>query len=317
MQTGLALPQYDYSTTAVLPEWSHTVAVAQQAEQLGFDAVFLADHLFMSIEKYGGPAGRHPGADPIVGLAAVAAATTRVSVGSLVMNTALRPARWLAKNLAGVDVLSGGRLIAGVGAGWLEEEFDEAGVTFEPAPARLAHLERVIDELRATWDGLGPPLRPRPLRGGRTPLWVGAKGDRAIGVAARAADGWNTVWRWTTEAYRERLTVFERSCDAAGRDPGEVTRTIGLTTLVGEDDADVARRFEALASASPAGVVTEPLQSWRVGRLVGTATEVREQLGAWAQLGVAMVIADLGALPFSSDVDDALPLCAAALTEES
>lgn len=315
MQIGLALPQYDYATTGALPAWEPTVATAQQAEAAGFDAVFLADHLFMSIEKYGGPPGRHPGFDPVVGLAAIAAATSRVRVGSLVINVAMRPPRWLAKNLAGIDVLSDGRLIAGVGAGWLEAEFEQAGVPFLPAPARLAALEAAIAEVKATWHGEGPPLGPAPATRSGPPLWVGAKGDRAIGVAARAGDGWNTVWRWTPAQYRDRLEVFEAACGRAGRDPSPIVRSVGLTTLVGEDEADVAKRFDAMAAAAPAGVVTEPLEVWREGRLVGTPAQVKDQLEVWRELGVAMVIADLGALPFSVDINDALAPCAAALIE--
>ena len=322
MQIGLALPQYDYTTTGALPAWEPTIAAARQAEELGFGAVFLADHLFMSIEKYGGPAGRHPGFDPIVGLAAIAAATTTVRVGSLVANVAMRPPRWLAKNLAGMDVLSGGRLIAGVGAGWLEEEFVEAGVTFDAAPARLAALETAIGEIKATWHGEGPPLRPAPLQAAGPPLWVGAKGDRAIGVAARAGDGWNTGWRWTPQQYRVRLEVFERACEAVGRDPATVTRSVGLTTLVGESDRDTRQRFEAMAAAAPPGVITEPFQRWREGRLVGTPDQIADLLAVWRELGVAVLVADLGALPFSTGTNDALAASAAALlqpalTEES
>lgn len=314
MDVGLALPQYDYSAPGAGPvPWATTLATARRAEELGFTSLWLADHLFMEITKYGGPPGRHPGVDPFTGLAALAEATGAVRLGTLVVNAPLRPAAVSGRALAHVDVLSGGRLVAGVGAGWLEAEFVEAGVAFGSPGERLAQLAGTIDTWRRMWAGApgAPPCRPGPAQEGGPPIWVGGRGDRLLGLVAGLADGWNAVWRWELPDYVERLEVLERACEVSGRDPASVVRSVGLTTLVGEDEADLARRFESLAASVP-GVVTEPLERWRAGRLVGTPEQVAEQVDAWRTLGVANLVLSLTALPFSEAAQDILDMAAAA-----
>ena len=99
-----------------------------------------------------------------------------------------------------------------------------------------------------------------------------------LATVAACADGWNTCWAWTFDAYRERLAVLERACAAVDRDPATVWKSLGLYALVGEDEADLAARFARLQGVTPKGVLDgTTLAEWRVGRLVGTAEEVREQ----------------------------------------
>jgi alkanesulfonate monooxygenase SsuD/methylene tetrahydromethanopterin reductase-like flavin-dependent oxidoreductase (luciferase family) len=132
------------------------------------------------------------------------------------------------------------------------------------------------------------------------PIIVGGKGDRLLSVVADLADGWNTCWVWTPEAYRERLEVLARACDVNGRDPSTVTRSLGLYTLCGEDERDLDRRFERLQQVSPPGVVDHTsLNEWREGRLVGTVEQVRQQVAGWEALGVETLIVGLGAVPFA------------------
>ena len=119
MDIGLALPQFDFSVPDERPlRWDTVRYWAMHAEALGFDSVWVADHLFLSIEKYGGPPGEHGGYDPMVLLGALARATSRVRLGTLVLCAQLRPPAVLAKALATLDVISGGRVTVGLGAGW-------------------------------------------------------------------------------------------------------------------------------------------------------------------------------------------------------
>ncbi|MGI8794918.1 MAG: LLM class flavin-dependent oxidoreductase [Acidimicrobiales bacterium] len=312
MELGLALPQFDYSKPGGMPPWETTVRATEAAYRTGFDAVFLADHLFMSVEKYGAPAGRHRGVDPIIGLAALATIDPNVRLGILVSCAPLRPIGWLAKNLAGLDVIAGGRLIAGLGAGWHRDEFVEAGVPFVPFDLRMQALESAVAEIKAIWAGDGPPLGSPPLRGAATPIWVGGKSPAAVSVAARVADGWNVAWQSTPDDYRAQLGVFEQACEAADRDPGAIFRSVGLFTLIGDNEKDLRSRFEAMAGSAPPGAVTDGLDQWREGRLVGTVAQVSEQLAVWADLGVSMFIASPGALPFEAGEPDVLSLLAAA-----
>jgi alkanesulfonate monooxygenase SsuD/methylene tetrahydromethanopterin reductase-like flavin-dependent oxidoreductase (luciferase family) len=137
-------------------------------------------------------------------------------------------------------------------------------------------------------------------------VFIGGKGDRLIATAAACADGWNACWVWTFDAYRERLEVLDRACHELDRDPATVWRSVGLYTLVGEDERDLTRRFERLRDATPSGVLDEvSLDEWRVGRLVGTVEQVREQAAEWASLGVETLVVGAGALPFQvASLDD-------------
>jgi alkanesulfonate monooxygenase SsuD/methylene tetrahydromethanopterin reductase-like flavin-dependent oxidoreductase (luciferase family) len=302
MRVGLALPQFDYSlgpNHSRLP-WATVVDWAQRAESLGFDSVWMADHLFLDTSAFGGPESRSFGYDPIIGLGALARGTNRVGLGTLVLCAQLRPPKLLARQLDALQKLADGRLVAGFGAGWYEPEFREAGIPFESPGRRLAQLAGALE---AVADHV--PKLPR---------WVGGKGDRLLRLVARHADGWNAVWAWTPEAYEERVRYLDRACEAIGRDPQTVTLSLGLYALVGEDEADLARRFELLQTRTHPGVLSGmSLDQWRQGRLVGTVEEVREQLERWRDLGVVEVIAGTGAVPFSVNDPGDLDLLASAL----
>src|SRR3974390_2157830 len=129
MRIGLALPQYDYSVPDERPLLFDTMLeYARRAERGGADSVWLSDHLFLDLGKYGGSTRREGCFDPIVSLAALARAVPRVRVGTLVLLEALRPAAVLAKALATIDRVRGGRVDVGVGAGWYEPEYRALGM---------------------------------------------------------------------------------------------------------------------------------------------------------------------------------------------
>jgi alkanesulfonate monooxygenase SsuD/methylene tetrahydromethanopterin reductase-like flavin-dependent oxidoreductase (luciferase family) len=286
----------------------------------------MSDHLFLDVEKYGGPPEREACLDPIVALAALAGEVTRVRLGTLVLCEAFRPAAVLAKALAGLDVVCRGRLDVGIGAGWYEPEYAAIGMDMPRPGVRLDRLREAIGVLRGllgggpcTYDGryhraAGAINEPAAVQQPSPPIVVGGKGDRLLSLVAEAADGWNTCWAWTPAAYQERLEVLERACDGVGRDPDSVTRSLGLYTLAGEDERDLERRFERLQAVSPPGVLDRvSLEQWREGRLVGTVDELREQADAWAGLGVETLIVGLGAVPFAVTALDDLELVAHAL----
>ena len=113
---------------------------------------------------------------------------------------------------------------------------------------------------------------PPALQAPRPPIFVGGKGDRLLRLVAEMADGWNTCWVWTPDDYRGRLDVLDRACEEIGRDPASVRRTLGLYALAGEDERDLAARYERMQASAPGGMLDKvPLEEWRVGRLVGTA----------------------------------------------
>jgi alkanesulfonate monooxygenase SsuD/methylene tetrahydromethanopterin reductase-like flavin-dependent oxidoreductase (luciferase family) len=324
---GFALPQYDYSVAGEHPLRYETVEhYAQQAEDWGFDSLWLSDHLFLDLEKYGGPATRYGAFEPLATLAALARTVTRARLGTLVLCEALRPAAVLAKALATLDLVTDGRLDVGLGAGWYEPDYDAVGLAMPSPGERIDRLREALDIVGGllggaphTLDGtyhrahhavVDPPACQVP----RPPLFVGGKGDRVIRTAVEYSDGWNTCWIWTPDQYRERLAVMERACEAIDRDPSTVWRSVGLYTLCGESESDLARRFERLVDQSPPGVLDGmTVATWREGRLVGTPEQIREQVEEWSSLGVETLICGVGSVPFHVGSLDDVELVAQAL----
>lgn len=306
MKVGLTLPQYDTSVPGERPlRWPTLARWARAGDDLGFDSLWLSDHLFVDGAQFGYPPGPLRPLDALPALGAVARVAPRARLGTLVLCTPLRPPALVAKAFATLDVLSGGRAIAGLGAGWNRAEFAAAGVPFEPAPQRLRQLAAAIETIRRTWRGEGPACEPAPVQRPAPPIWVGGRGDRLLQVAAGHADGWHIGWSSTVEQFRERSAALDRACARAGRDPASVTRALGLHALAGDGRRDLLRRFERLLRRAPAGAPVVTLDEWRRDHLVGTIDEVREQVEAWAGTGVDELIVNPGPVPFHAvDIDD-------------
>ena len=326
MKLGIALPHYDISFPDQRPATFDRVArYAELAESAGFHQLWVSDHFWLDLKRYGGPAGRQGTPECWTMLSALAVLTSRARLGTLVLATGFRPPTLLAKMAATLDQLAGGRLDLGLGAGWNEAEFTENGLPFPRPGERLAMLEEALGVLRALLtDAETPasfsgryyhadqaPVLPGPVQRPRPPLWVGGKGDRLLGVVARAADGWNICWAVTEADYRERAGVLAAACRRAGRDPGEVRRSVGLNTLIGRDADDLVERWGRLKARTPSGVLDGvELRDWAASRLVGTPDEVVAQLRGWEERGVEQVISSFGALPFSVFEDEQLELAA-------
>jgi probable F420-dependent oxidoreductase len=312
MRFGLALPHYDFSGPDAGPvTFERLRDVAQHAERLGFSSVWVSDHFFLRLTRYGGGPEVHGSAEPLVSLAGLAMVTERVRLGTLVLCSAFRHPGIVAKMATAVDLLSGGRLDLGIGAGWYQEEYDAFGYPFGSVGERFEVLEETFDVLGLLF-GEGPAsfqgkhfrldgAYNRPAPEARPPMWLGAKGGpRALRLAARHADGWNTVWRWTAADYAERVDEARRICEQVGRDPASLRRSVGLYALVGEDRADLASRYAAMQRWAPDGVIDAvSLEEWATGALVGTPEEVRGTVAQFEELGVEELIVSLGPLPFS------------------
>jgi len=331
VKLGFALPHYDFSFPEGLAAgpvaFERVAAYAQRAEALGFAQVWVSDHFWTDLARYGGPPGRQGTLECWTTLSALATRTSRVRLGSLVLAAGFRPPSLLAKMAATLDQLCGGRLDVGLGAGWNEEEFREGGLPWSGPGERLARLEESLGVLRALLaDAETPtsfsgrfyhthdaPVIPGPVQQPWPPLWVGGRGDRLLGVAARAADGWNYCWSATPEHYDQRLEVLARACARAGRPVGAVRRSLGLATLVGRDPDDLVERWRRLQAwarfGEPGGALdgTE-LADWAASRLVGTPDQVLAQLRSWQTRGVEQVICSFSNVPFAIFEDEQLDL---------
>jgi probable F420-dependent oxidoreductase len=314
MNFGLALPHYDFSLGPGRPVTYESVReFAVSAERLGFHSVWISDHFFLSLSRYGGETELHGSLEPLTTLAALATETERVRLGTLVLSAPFRPPAILAKMATAIDLASDGRLDLGIGSGWYEEEFRAFGYEFGSAAQRFEILEETLLVLKLLF-GHGPAdhvgkrfrlegayNRPVPAQRPGPPVWLGAKGGpRALRLAARLADGWNTVWRWTVEDYAGRAAEATRLCERAGRDPSSLRRSIGLYTLVGEDARDLESRYRALQKWAPGGSLDgQALDQYAEGALVGTPDQVLDTAGRFAEHGVEEIIISAASIPFA------------------
>lgn len=328
MRVGLALPHYDLSLAGGEPvTFARVAEVATTAERLGFDSVWMSDHFFTSLERYGGDAGPRGSLEPLTTLAALAPMTERVRLGTLVLSAGFRHPAVLAKSATAIDLLSGGRLDLGLGAGWYEPEYRAFGYPFGSTGERFRLLEETLEVLGrlfaegpATYEGARFSLHdaynhPRPAQSPRPPIWVGGKGGpRLLDLVARLADGWNTAWRWTPEAYAERVTAARAACERVGRDPATLRLSLGLFTVLGQDEADLERRYALMAERLPAGVAGKmPLETLRAECLAGTPEQALERLAAFAQLGVEELIVSPAPIWFALPDPSMLDLLAEAV----
>ena len=179
MQFGLALPHYDFSVPGESPLRFETIAAhASAAEALGFDSLWVSDHVSLSIERYGGPPGEQFAYEPLATLAALSGVVSRARLGTLVLSEALRPAGVLAKALATLDRVCRGRLDIGIGAGWYEPDYAAVGMALPPPGERLARLREALAVLDAV-----------PLEHWRTGRLVGTVEQLAEQVAGWAELG--------------------------------------------------------------------------------------------------------------------------------
>ena len=232
MRIGIVLPIAHEEVDDAVPPYSLIREVALIAEEAGFDSVWVFDHLLFRFD--GVETGIH---ECWTILAAIAEATHRVELGTLVMCTGFRNAALLAKMAATLDHISGGRLILGIGAGWHDPEYEAFGFPMDHRVARfeeaLAVITGLIRDGRADLDGryvtardavLIPPARAD------LPILVAAKRPRMLELAARHADAWNMAWfGLPDERYARLLGELRDACARVGRDPATMTVTIGVT----------------------------------------------------------------------------------------
>lgn len=329
MKFGLALPHYDFSRPDGTPvSWEGLADAARRAESLGFDSVWISDHFFLSLARYGGPDEPFGAPEVLTAVAGLAAVTERIRLGTLVLCAGFRHPAIVAKAAVAIDLVSRGRLDLGLGAGWYEDEHRAFGYPFGSVGERFEVLEETVEVLSllfgekepVTWEGRHFRLqeafcRPRPAQRPGPPLWVGGKGGpRMARLVARLADGWNTVWAWTPEDYGERVRVLEEACERQGRDPATVRRSVGLYALVGEDDRDLAARWRALQRWTPGGVLDGITpEAWGRDKLLGTPDRVAERLAGFEDLGVGELIVSVGSLPFAVFDDEAVEVFARAV----
>jgi F420-dependent oxidoreductase-like protein len=226
-------------------------AIAQAAEQLGYHSLWLYDHFY----HFPFPDNESI-LEPWTLMSVLAAATTTIRVGTLVLCNAYRPPAMVAKMAATLDVLSEGRVEFGYGAGWHQEEFVGYGYDFPPIGRRIRQMEEglaVIKQLwsqpRATWNGRYYRVQdaictPKPVQQPHPPITIGGGGERLLlRAVARHADIWNFFPAPLAE-YEHKVQVLEQHCRDVGRDPHTLQRSLLAPTITAEWEKEVRDQLE-------------------------------------------------------------------------
>jgi probable F420-dependent oxidoreductase len=255
---GLNLPFVEGQMAGRTPRWTDILAMARAAEEVGFEAVWISDHV-----GFGEPGGEWTGAwESWTLLSALAAQTKRVELGTYVTCLPFRNPALLAKMAETLDEVSGGRLILGLGAGWNEIEFTTYGFPFEDRFDRFEDSLRIICSMLRTGSSThagrvvlsrDARLEPRGPRPGGLPVMVGAAGPRMLRLTAELADHWNASLRSPSDT-AALMRAVDEACGAVGRDPATLTRsaealvrTIAATADEPPDDQEVRGEPSAIA----------------------------------------------------------------------
>lgn len=271
---GVLLPSFDPMHTGQSPG---LVEAARQAEELGFDAAWVGDHLW----------GHAPWLDSGVALAAAAAVTERLTLGFSVMLLGLRPPAWAAKQIQSIYTLSGGRLVLGVGVGGeYPEEFEAAGVPVSKRGKRLDEALTVLPDLllgrRVDYDGSALAVHANPLAPAMPrppPILVGGRGEVALQRTARFGDGWLPMWLSPDALIERGARLRELAAESGRREP-----TITLLILVHLDDS--LERARRVATEHLAGQYKLPLHVVERWAALGSRDRVAEELQGYIDAGV-------------------------------
>jgi alkanesulfonate monooxygenase SsuD/methylene tetrahydromethanopterin reductase-like flavin-dependent oxidoreductase (luciferase family) len=266
---GLNLPYAERQMNGRTPRWADISAMAVAAEEVGFAAVWVSDHV-----GFGDPDGAWSGAwESWTLLSALAASTDRVDLGTYVLAVPFRNPALLAKMAETLDEVSGGRLILGLGAGWNGPEFSSYGFPFDDRFDRFGDSLRIIAALlrtgRSSHAGTAASsrsarLEPRGPRPGGLPIMVGAAGPRMLRLTAELADHWNGGLRLPPEV-GQLLAALDAACHDVGRDPATMTKSV-----------------EAMVRVLPATDGAAPEER----ELRGSPEELAASLGAYGRLGI-------------------------------
>jgi alkanesulfonate monooxygenase SsuD/methylene tetrahydromethanopterin reductase-like flavin-dependent oxidoreductase (luciferase family) len=283
-------------------------AVTRAAAEAGFEGVALMDHLIQipQVDR-----AWEPIPEPFVTLGLLAGLGTGLRLGTLVTPVTFRAPGVLAKAVATLDVLSGGRAFCGIGAGWWDREHAGFGLPFPPAAARLDQLETAIETMRALWRAGTRPYQgdlvslpettcyPRPA--GPVPVIVGGSGERrTLRIAARLGDGCNLPSA-PDDVLDRKLAMLRAHCAEAGRDPGSLLVTVLDLPVVGRDREHAAALVERLRGRTAAAAFAKRHHAGPAGRHV-------DRYRLLAERGVRWVFVAPPGLAGPQDVLDLAPV---------
>ena len=260
--------------------WSDVLNLTRHVEASGWDGVWYADHFMPNAPDTSGP-----WPECWTTLAALAASVPRIRIGALVTGNTYRHPAVLAKMVATIDHISGGRAVLGLGAGWQENEHDQYGIPFYTMPERLARLDEACQVIKglyreAKFDFAGKfyqlrtaSLEPKPLQQ-PLPLLIGGGGEKVtLRITAQYADEWN-VWG-TVDTLRDKIAILNSHCKKIGRDPNTIKKSAVALLFMNDDPAANEKMRQ------------RPLQQ---AAIIGTPAEVKQIVANYAAVGVDELI---------------------------
>lgn len=265
-------------------KWQRSVEIAQLAERLGYDSLWVYDH-FHNVPR--------PAHEAVFEcwtvMAAVSQLTSTIRLGQMVGCNSYRNPAVLAKITSNVDVMSGGRLDWGIGAGWYENEYRAYGFEFPKPKDRIGMLEETVQIVRSMWtepettfSGRYYDLKrancdPKPLQQPMPPIWIGGGGEQlTLRVVARYADCSN--FGGPPEMWAHKRDVLRTHCQSVGRDPDQIRMTWSPEVFIRETEAEIVE-------AGSRAVWGQSAEEWRANNLVGTVAQVTEKIQTYVELG--------------------------------
>ncbi|MGZ3625106.1 MAG: LLM class flavin-dependent oxidoreductase [Ktedonobacteraceae bacterium] len=283
MKIGIILDISEDSLDGRTPTFRDLREMAQISERVGFDSLWLADHLIYRFPN-------QPESAPwetLTMISALAAVTTRITLGTLVLSTSFRPPAMLAKMADALDEISEGRFILGVGAGWHQPEYEAFGYPFDHLASRFDEAMQIIVPLLREghvdfhgqyYEVSNCVLRPRGPSPAGPRILVAGRRPRMLQLIARDADAWNTAWHTDSAVVKERIDELAKVCATIGRDPASIEMTVGTEVRLQphKEDGSTDRAIS------------------------GTPEEIASRLQAFADVGTSHLIVALDAVSPSS-----------------
>jgi F420-dependent oxidoreductase-like protein len=265
-------------------KWNKAVEIAVLAEQLGFDSIWVYDH-FHNV-----PVPAHEAVfECWTTIAAISQRTSRIRLGQMVGCNSYRNPGLLAKITSTVDVISGGRLDWGIGAGWYENEYRGYGYEFKKPSDRIGMLRETVEIVKSMWtnaettyDGKYYKMErancdPKPLQQPTPPVWIGGGGEKVtLRVVAEHADVSN--FGSSVEEFVRKREILKGHCAAIGRDEETIRKTVSSEVFIRETEKEIIE-------AGSRSLWGEPAESWRAKALVGTPEQVSEKIQRYLDAG--------------------------------
>jgi F420-dependent oxidoreductase-like protein len=303
MRFGVFVPQgWRLDLTGIDPsaQWAAMLDVARAADDSPFESIWVYDH-FHTVPVPTDEATHEAWSL----MAAFGATTSRVRLGQMCTCMGYRNPAYLAKTAATIDVVSGGRVEMGIGAGWYEHEWRAYGYGFPAAGERLGQLDEGVQIMRQLWttgkatlDGEhyqvnGAIGRPLPLQEGGIPLWIAGGGEKkTLRIAARYAQ--YTNFDSTPEVFKRKSEILAAHCEDVGTEYDAIVRSANYNVVIGETEADVADKLawirDHYAPYVPADRLDGQLANLRNSPLAGTPEQIVDHLAGARALGMTYAI---------------------------